>query len=333
MNFHLRILYGADDRYQIVRQTLDVSKDYFKTIRVVNSGPDELKNRFHDLPDNTTVETLNYFFGDLESARNSMLYDVPVGDYVLWLDADERPSQLLLENLQEIGEEAERRKIWGVRFPGCNHEWNPDGTHRHGTWDFNNENAFPKTAEDYGMKLHLAEHGKGPHPLGTVGRMVKKVNSLISANTNFGGHGNILNWKNNHDMFVTRYPIMHFKHDIMIYQSSVTCTYVNPCLHAPIKNGYKPYAESAEFKKLREFQVRTGAKTQNDLCRRLHLYPDPRFKMELKELFMCDEFKNSTLYENFFNRYHIWAGKYDCCWRTPATYCGNNCCRYKNIQL
>lgn len=333
MRFHLRILYGADDRYQIARQTLDVCKDYFHTIRVVNSGPPELKDKFKDLPPNTTVETLHFFFGDLESARNAMLYDVDVGDYVLWLDADERPSQLMLDNLEFIASEVERRQVWGVRFPGCNHEWNTDGTPRHGMWDFDNRDAFPKHAEEYGEKMTLANQGKGPFPLGTIGRMLKKLHPLAGANTNFGGHGNLINYKNNFDMFVTRFPIIHLKHDIMIFQSAATCTYVNPCLNAPIKDGYKPYANSVEFKKLREFQIRTGAKTQNDLCRKLHLYPDPQFKAELKELLLCEEFRNSQLYDNFFKHYHVWAGKYDCSWKTPPIYCGNNCCRYKNIQL
>lgn len=335
MRVHLRILYGADDRFQIVRQTIDVCKGYFHSIRVVNSGPAELAKQFKDLPPEASVETLNFFFGDLESARNAFLYDVDVGDYVLWLDADERPSQHLLDNLDKIVDELERVQIYQARFPAWSHLWHDDGRQLCEKWTYDDPIRFPKDSDDYG-RVHLAQLAKGERdriPVPTIGRMVKKCHPFTSAGTNFGGHGNIVNKKNCIDMHIVMYPICHLKHDIMVYQSFVTCTYVNPCLNSPIKDGYKPYTQSVEFKKLREFQKRTGVKTQNDLCWKLHLKPDLQFKQELKELMMSPEFKDSKLYDNFFQHYHVWANKYNLSWKTPPIFCGNVCCKYNHIQL
>jgi hypothetical protein len=234
--------------------------------------------------------------------------------------------------LEEIVAYSNKCGIVGVRLPGCNHLWK-DGK-RHGHWNFNNRYDFPFDAEDYARKMSDYHEKRHPHgPIGTIGRMMKKTSVHFSANTNFGGHGMIINHKNNFDMFCTRFPIVHLKHEIMVFQSHCTCTYVNPCLNAPVKDGYKPYAKSVEYKKLRDFQKRTGVKTQNDLCERLHIHPDQRFKEELKELFLCEEFKNSQLFDNFFKHYHVWAGKFDCSWATPAIYCGESCCRYNHIQL
>jgi hypothetical protein len=333
MRVHVRILYGADDRFQMVRQTIDVCHPYIHSIRVVNTGPVELASKFKDLPPNTTIDNFNFFFGDLESARNAMLYDVDVGDYVLWLDADERPSQLLLENFEEIERTLDSRGIWSVRFPALNHNWNKHGTPCHDKWELNNRDLFPFDAFDYGDKWLRAERGQGPFPLATTGRMVKKQSHRLGANTNFGGHGNILNVRDVHDMVVTRFPLCHLKHDLMCYQSCATSTYVNPCLNAPIKDGYRPYIQSSQYRSLREFQKRTGVKTQNDLCYKLHLNPDAVFKASLKELFMNEDFKTCTLYENYFRLYHIWADEYDCSWKTPNTFCGRQCCHYKHIQL
>lgn len=334
MKTHLRILYGADDRYQLVRQTIDVCKGYFSSIKLINSGPLELELQFKDLPTEASVETLNFFFGDLESARNAMLYDIDVGDYIFWLDADERPTQYLLDNLDKIIFELEKTKVYSGRFPGWNHQWNDDGVQMCEEWTYNNPWRFPKDADDYGIK-HLANiRGENPIiPIPTIGRMVKKCHSFTSAATNFGGHGNILNHKSNESMYIVMYPIVHLKHDIMVYQSAVTCTYVNPCLNSPIKNGYKPYVNSIEFKKLREFQKRTGVKTQNDLCYKLHLNIDKEFKSDFKKLCACSEFVNSVLYDNFFKHYHVWANHYDISWKTPPTFCGKICCKYKYIQL
>lgn len=334
MKIHLRILYGADDRFQIVKQTIDVCKDYFDTIKIVNSGPIELERKFNDLPNNTSIETLNYFFGDLESARNALIHDVDLGDYILWLDADERPSQSLLDNLDKIIFKLEKTGIYSGRFPGWNHLWDDNGKQLCEKWDYNNELRFPKDALDYGKKhIDYLEGKTHIMPVPTIGRMVKKLHDFTSANTNFGGHGNIINYKDNIDMHIIMHPIIHLKHNIMVYQSLVTCTYVNPCLNAPIKNGYKPYINSIEYKILRDFQNRTGVKTQNDLCNKLHLNFDKSFKDEFKELCLIPEFKNSELYDNFFKYYHIWAGMYDLSWKTPPIFCGEICCKYKNIQL
>ena len=67
MKIHLRILYGADDRFLFVKNTIDVCQKYFDTIRVVNTGPIELEKQFQDLPSNVVVETLNFCCGDLEA--------------------------------------------------------------------------------------------------------------------------------------------------------------------------------------------------------------------------------------------------------------------------
>lgn len=334
MKIHLRILYGADDRYQIARNTIDVCDGYFETMKLVNTGPCELSKRWKWLPKNTVFENFPFFFGDLESARNALLYDVDVGDYVLWLDADERPTQHLLDNLDRIAWELDKSGAYSGRFPGWNHLWADDGSRLTEEWRYEVSQRFPVDAEDYGHK-HVA-HMKGENsicPVPTIGRMVKKLSPWCSAGTNFGGHGNIINGKNNITMHIVMYPICHLKHDIMVYQSAVTCTYVNPCLNAPVKDGYKPYINSAEYKKLRDFQNMTGVKTQNDLCNKLHLSIDSQFKQEFKQLLLCNEFRNSTLYDNFFRLYHVWPERYDLSWATPPIFCGKECCRYKNIQL
>lgn len=334
MKTHLRILYGADDRFQMVTQTLDVCKDYFDTIRVVNSGPAELAKQFKKIPQNASIETLNFFFGDLESARNAFLYDVDIGDYVLWLDADERPTQHLLNNIDRIIHELEETKFYSARLPSWNHIWDDDGKQVTENWSYEDPLRFPKDAIDYGEKWNAnLRKETSVIPVSTTGRFVKKLNPFMSAATNFGGHGHILNHKNVHDMRIVMYPITHLKHDIMHYQSICTCTYVNPCLNAPVKDGYKPYINSVEFKKLREFQTKYGIRTQNDLCWKLHLTPDEEFRGWLKELFLCQEFKDSKLYDNFFKYYHVWADRYNLSWKTPPTFCGKICCRYKHIQL
>jgi hypothetical protein len=46
---HLRINYGGEERFDFIRKTIIVSNSYFKTIEVLNFGPDENSKKFDDL--------------------------------------------------------------------------------------------------------------------------------------------------------------------------------------------------------------------------------------------------------------------------------------------
>lgn len=70
MKKHLRILYGADDRFELVKETIGVCLGYFDTIRISNSGPRSLSEKLRkSLHPSVVVEDLNHFLGDLDSAR------------------------------------------------------------------------------------------------------------------------------------------------------------------------------------------------------------------------------------------------------------------------
>jgi hypothetical protein len=347
MKIHLRILYGADDRFEIVKHTLNVCQGYFDTIKLINSGPVELYNKLTTiLPNNGSVEQLNYYCGDIESARNAFLYDVDIDDWVFWLDADERPSQHLLNNLDKIIKESDQRDIFIVKPTFISHYFLNNKQHtdwknmygiKGADWDFEDTDVFAKNAEDYG-DLHIKYNNKKtPYiPIPTVCRLFKKKTHFASADSNFGGHGQILNYRGDIRTFYVPYAINHLKHEIMVYQSCTTCVYFNPTFNANTLNSRKHYMASLEYKKLREFQKKTGVKTQNDLCNNLYINPNFEFKEQFKELCECEEFKNSNLENNLFKHYpEFWSKRYDLNWETPFhdMYCGKLCCKYNNIQL
>lgn len=331
MKIHLRILYGADDRFLFVKNTIDVCQKYFDTIRIVNAGPIELEKKFQNLPPNVVVETMNFFCGDLEVARNCFLYDVDVNDYVLWLDADERPTQYLLDNLKNIVDVCESNNRFIVRFPFISHHWaghTNDIIHPKGEYckDFTyNFDSYPIDHENYILNP----------PKGTpvCDRFFKKTRHQCSAQTNFGGHGAIYNtsWE---DLWIyVRYPINHYKPDVAIYQSATTSVYFNPCINISTIDGVSTYLNSDEYKMLREFQVRTGVVTQNDLCYKLHINFDKEFKEEFKLLCENPKFINSNLLSNSFGHWSKWSTLYDLSWETPHVYCGGECCKYGSSQF
>jgi len=331
MKLHLRILYGADDRFLFVKNTIDVCQKYFDTIRIVNAGPIELVKKFQNLPKNVVVETLNFYCGDLEAARNCFLYDVDINDYVLWLDSDERPTQYLLDNLKNIVNICETNNRFVVRFPFIPHHWaahTNDILHPKGEYckDFTyNFDSYPIDHENYLLKSHKA------NPI--TDRFFKKTRRQCSAVTNFGGHGSIYNTSSDDPWIYVRYPICHYKPDVTIYQSATTSVYFNPCINISTIDGVSTYLKSDEYKILREFQTRTGVITQNDLCYKLHINFDRQFKDEFKSLCENPKFVNSDLLSNSFSQWAKWSTLFDLSWETPQVYCGGECCRYENFQF
>jgi len=92
MKKHLRILYGCDDRFDIVINTVNVCEKYFDSITILNSGPAEFYEKLTNaVTGKVVVRQLNKFL-EIESCRRAMVDDVPENEWVLWLDADERPS-------------------------------------------------------------------------------------------------------------------------------------------------------------------------------------------------------------------------------------------------
>ena len=101
MKKHLRILYGCDDRYELTTNTVKVCRPFFNSIKILNSGPVEFRNRLQQgVGSDIEVLQLKQFF-EIETCRRAQIRDIPYDDWVMWLDADETPSPILLFNLDK----------------------------------------------------------------------------------------------------------------------------------------------------------------------------------------------------------------------------------------
>ena len=69
MKKHLRILYGCDDRFEIVVNTVKVCENYFDSISVLNSGPKEFYTKLRNsVPEKVSVIQLEKFL-EIESCK------------------------------------------------------------------------------------------------------------------------------------------------------------------------------------------------------------------------------------------------------------------------
>jgi hypothetical protein len=339
MKLHLRILYGADDRLQIVKDTVNVCCDYFDTVKIVNSGPKELSTSLRKFVNKKVqIEDLNYFFGDLDAARRSLYHDIPCGDWFMWLDSDERPTQDLLENLNELIHQCETEGVTTCSFYNLQHQYDESSRNENPNefggypWKWLNHNLswrdfLPKLSKNEALDKAI------PH----WPRLCKKTKST-EVHNNFGGHGSICNDFSYGNYVLSKWPICHFKHEVMIYQSNVLSTYFNVGINLSVKDSVNLLINSPQYKLIRDFQKNTGAFLNNDLCLKLHINKDKIFKEQFMSL-ATDPILQDTSYFGdlnvwtYYSAWNIWAKKFDLSWDTPDHYCGYECCKYDSIQL
>lgn len=323
MKKHLCILYGCDDRKEIVNDTLLVCNKWFDSITILNSGPKEFsKNILSELYLNVRIIDLNYFL-EIESCRRAMISTIPDGDWVMWLDADERPSLELLKNLDSIISSAEENKYNVIRFIWAEHtEGIPIPV----------KMPIPTTHEEF-------QEG-GSHSYFMPFRFLKKQPDM-QVSSNFGAH-ELFTLIDQKVMF-SPHMVHHMKSHLQYYQSVVFSGFLNPFVHVNCSDisKLKECVGLPEYVRLTELQKKYKTFTSTDLVRKIKIDRDSEFISDLYALFMSFPMEdvNSGLGQQHNEKYitfkfmRIFAEKYNLNVESPHFRCGLSCCNYNGIQL
>lgn len=323
MKIHLRILYGCDDRYEISTNTINVCESYFDTTKILNAGPKEFYDKLRNgVSANVKVEQLEKFL-EIESARRALIDDVPLNDWVLWLDADERPSEELLINLRKLIETAEIKGFDSIKLIWAEHT---DG--------------IPIPVKEPRPKTH-EEFINGNSACYFMPKRIIKLKPGYKLASHFGAHEEFTNKQQK--IMYSPYIIHHMKSHLQYYQSVVFSGFLNPIVHYNCSKleDLKEFINLKYFKELKEFQKRTGVFTSNDLVKKIKIDKDQNFIKELKELFLSfpDGDTSGGLGQRHNEMYitfkfmRIFAEKYNLDVNSPHYICGKSCCKYGDIQL
>ena len=90
---------GGDNRYPYLRETVRVSQPCFTTIRIVDTGSTDETASLAAHP-SVHFERILGWDDDWPRAYLQVINGIPENDWFLFVDSDERPSQLLLDHLQ-----------------------------------------------------------------------------------------------------------------------------------------------------------------------------------------------------------------------------------------
>jgi len=318
MKKHLRILYGCDDRFDIVINTVNVCEKYFDSITILNSGPAEFYEKLTNaVTGKVVVRQLNKFL-EIESCRRAMVDDVPENEWVLWLDADERPSPELLNDFDNVLNLAEKENFNVVRFIWCEHT--------EGVMCPIHPN-IPKTHEEFAQN-----HG-GHYFMPS--RLIKKQKNMC-VSSNFGSHETFI-LKNEKQMYNSNI-VFHMTSHLQYHQSIVFSGFLNPFSHVNCAN-LQTLRECIDRKKyimLREFQKKTNVYTSNDFVKKIKIEKDEIFIEDVKKLFSSFRDADQSGPSNSditFNYMLDFCEKYNLDVESPHYPCNKSCCVYNGIQL
>jgi hypothetical protein len=326
MKIHLRILLGPDRRYNIISNTAKISIGHFDSILILNTGPDFFVDEMKKLVP-STVEVINHpDFFDIECARRHLLDTVPENDWVLWLDGDETPSPMFLDNMRNLVTECENDNYNTVCLPWYLHmDGNPENEYEH---------FFEHMASRNQEELNTTtKHYFSPK------RFIKNVkNKYIQSN--WGAHEYFK--FENEKMIYYGYIINHFKSLHDWEQSPVWHLFMNPLVHNLItEDQIKNITTLDIWKDLEKVKIKHNVFTSSEFIEKI-IKEDKLFISDFLNLFkelydieidLHDRTDNTNIYRMFllikhFIKNYNFKFKLD-----PKYYCGNMCCKYENHQL
>lgn len=322
MKIHLRILLGPDRRYNLIKNTVSVCKTYFDTIGVLNAGPELFYNEMRAmLTDDVNVIHHPDFF-DIECARRHLIADVPENNWVLWLDGDETPSPMFLENMRNIVDECERDGINVITLPWYLHM---DGRPEHEYEKFF-ETLASRNMDEF---LTTNKHYFSPK------RFIKNVKNKY-VQSNWGAHE--LYKFENEKMRYYGYIINHYKSFHDWAQSPVWHLFMNPLVHNLVTmDQIENVMDLDIYKKVLDIKIKHNVYTSSEFIERV-VNEDTLFLNDFKKIFDTIENLDLNLHDqtdtkNIHRMYQFiktFIYKYNFDFKLNPTYkvCESICCKY-----
>lgn len=316
MNINLAILYGIDDKYSIVEKTICRCKNYFDKILIINTGGVYTEQKLKNIDcHNFEIYNQDFLWGDTDSARRYALNLCNKNDWMFWLDSDECPSKLLLDNLKNIVNDAEKIGIGNIRFPSSNHIFdNINGSIK----DISIHNPYKHDGVGYPYRYNVSLQNN----TFIFNRMLKKIDGTYFISS-CGGHSQFA--QSNDQWIYSNYLINHYKSYKNIYISGMLHTWSSMRPNLTLYKDIIKLYNSEEYKIHMNFKKENDVSTTNKLVMRL--LEDSSFKEKLKSCYYIDLFKNTKF---DYRCIYEWISKYnmDITNNDGTHTCDLECCKY-----
>lgn len=300
MNVNLVILTGADNRADYIRDTLNVSEGYFKEMFVIDTGStDDTEVIVKHSP--ARHVPFPEFHDNWNDAFSRALTVVPAGEWFLFMDSDERPSQVLLDNIVADCEFMQGCNVGIGSIPNVLHYdgracESPDGKGSSVIERFPKDNRAFNQAGIWTKSVIIFNEGVRVESNGSHSGFVSKRPSYYFPH-----------WYN------------HLKTPSQLVKSAMLCSWCDISTYS-VSRG------SQEWRDHERLKSETGLKTSRDIDRAIRTNSVPQAFMDLWKSWENSKFETAR-------EYFRWAHVYGFQLTSSQHRCGDICCRYKNAQL
>ncbi|MDB5388805.1 MAG: hypothetical protein JWM11_4451 [Planctomycetaceae bacterium] len=299
---HLCIMAGADNRYKYLLDTVRLSQPFFAAIHIIDTGSTDETESLGQFR-NVRHRRLHGWKDNWPLAYSQAVRDVPDQDWFLFLDSDERPSQLLLDHLANDLLQFDLEGINCAYLPGIMHL-----------------SGHPVECETTDLEALLktwpATHEEFVSSPCWTKRILIKITPETYVKAN-GGHCGFFQ-ANERGRYLPRF-YNHYKSDREIAASTVLCSW--NCLES-----HGVPAGCPEWQYHNELRESTGLMFAKDFLQLAQSGMLPAVWLEFWKTLEFSTYPALVEYWKFAFRFRFST-------QIEPNYCGFACCRYRGEQL
>ncbi len=124
---HWCTMCGADNRYEMLKETIEIIEPYFDQIHIVDNGSTDATPTLALLSPKVIYTRLENWDGNWPKCYFESIRGVCEGEWFIFHDSDERPSPEFLKNLKTITQWANRYRFNTIGVQSCHHSYSDDG--------------------------------------------------------------------------------------------------------------------------------------------------------------------------------------------------------------
>ena len=127
-HIHWCTMCGADNRYQMLKETIQIIEPYFDEIHIIDNGSTDETPSLVNLSPKVTYKRIENWKQDWSKCYFESIRFVCKNEWFMFHDSDERPSAQLLKKLRSLTEWANHHHVNSFTVQSCHHTYDDHGT-------------------------------------------------------------------------------------------------------------------------------------------------------------------------------------------------------------
>ncbi|MBI3901248.1 MAG: glycosyltransferase [Chlamydiia bacterium] len=118
---------GADNRYEMLRDTIEKIEPYFDKIHIIDNGSTDSTPRLADYSSKIIYKRIDHWDGNWTTCYYEAIKEICENEWFIFHDSDERPSPQFLKNLRKIVRWADQGNLNVLAVQSCHHHYDDRG--------------------------------------------------------------------------------------------------------------------------------------------------------------------------------------------------------------